>query len=98
MVNWDVRYNTPVLPGNQIVNPHTGVIEAVSSEGIITGPPGIDLFVHNITQPPLGQTCFRGLRATLVLILDKVLPAIGKHIENGEDQVMSLNATNTRSF
>ena len=92
---WDVQHNRPVQPGNVIVNPHTGTTEPISSQGCTIGPPAIDFFVHNITLPPLeiSPNPFRGLRTELISTLDEVLASLGKHIADGEYQVMSLNAS-----
>tara|TARA_R110002060_G_scaffold11064_3_gene16343 strand:- start:218 stop:574 length:357 start_codon:yes stop_codon:yes gene_type:complete len=67
----------------------------MSSQGCTIGPPAIDFFVHNITLLPLelSPTPFRGLRTEIISTLDEVLASLGKHIADGEYQVMSLNAS-----
>ncbi|KAK0108212.1 hypothetical protein ONS95_003032 [Cadophora gregata] len=95
IIFWDAQHNRPVQPGNDIVNPHTGITEPIGSQGCTIGPPAIDFFVHNITLPPsaLSPNPFRGLRTEMISTLEEVLASIGKHIADGEYQVMSLNAT-----
>jgi hypothetical protein len=61
-----------------VLNPNTGVLEAVGPEGCTIGPPAVDFYVHNI-KLPLGTPGFRpflSLRTHLVSKLEDILGEI----------------------
>ena len=91
-VLWDVRHNRPLTAGNQVLNPNTGILEAVGPEGYTPGPPAIDFFVHNIRLPPV-ENCFRGSRSMLISTLNEVMAEIGLHLKDEEYSMMSINAS-----
>ncbi|KAH6667551.1 hypothetical protein B0J14DRAFT_676660 [Halenospora varia] len=90
---WDTEYNHPIHQNNRVLNPHTGIGEDAQGRDRAPGPPAVDFFVHNIRLDPRILSPFRGFRAVYPGIVDDVVAGIGKHLADGEYELMSINTT-----
>ncbi|KAH8600751.1 hypothetical protein B0O99DRAFT_589643 [Bisporella sp. PMI_857] len=92
-VLWHQKYNLPVTTrGHNFMNPNTGLLEHANPNEIVSGPPSIDIYVHNLAAHPEESGQF-SLRAGAVGTVNEVVAEIGAQVARGAYSIYSLNVS-----